>query len=162
MPPRGDYGSIASDESDVEVKSKPFEKKKKLDWRNFPLTFVGSGIVLTLVVCALLTVVSRGAFGKRGSVETLVQEDPPAVALEFAQIVDHNRPRSSGKFAQKYYENVKHWEGPGHPIFVIIGGEGPVDGIVYPFISEILAATFGAYTIEPEHRSVLLFVFRNL
>jgi Serine carboxypeptidase S28 len=157
MPPRGDYGSIASDDSEVEIESKP--SPKTWDWRNYPLTLVAGGIVLSLAVCALLTLVSRESVGNRGGQEELLRNDP-SVPLEFAQIVDHNRPRSSGTFAQRYYENMNHWEGPGHPIFLIIGGEGPVEGIVYPFISEILAATFGAYTIEPEHRSVA-FACRN-
>ena len=153
MPPRGDYGSIASDESESD-----FEDKKPLpetwDWRNYPLTLGAAAIVLSLALCWVLTYVTREGFGEDHSNHDGPYD--PSIPLEFAQIVDHNHPRSSGIFAQRYYENLNHWQGPGHPIFLIIGGEGPIDGIAYPFISEILAANFGAYTVELEHRSVSL------
>jgi len=76
----------------------------------------------------------------------------PRKELFFTQIVDHNHPKSSGTYQQRYYENLNSWKGPGHPIFVIFGGEGPLEKILYPFISEILASKFGAVTLNPEHR----------
>lgn len=79
----------------------------------------------------------------------------PRQELFFTQIVDHNHPKSSGTFQQRYYENLNYFKGPGHPIFVIFGGEGPLEKILYPFISEILASKFGAVTLNPEHRYTL-------
>lgn len=76
----------------------------------------------------------------------------PDKPLFFEQIVDHRNPKTSGTYLQRYYENLNHWRGPGHPIFIILGGENELQHIAYPFISEVLAAHFGAYTIEPEHR----------
>ncbi|CAB9527145.1 serine protease [Seminavis robusta] len=75
----------------------------------------------------------------------------PSKALFFPQIVDHSKP-SSGTFQQRYYENRNYWRGPGHPIFLIFGGEGPLEGILYPFVSEVLAKRFGAVTLNEEHR----------
>lgn len=93
---------------------------------------------------------------------------PPSVAVElqsstnsipkakyFAQqIVDHEHPDVPGTFRQRYYENLQYWEGPGNPIFLILGGEGPLERILYPFVSEVLAKRFGAVTFNPEHRYV--------
>ena len=76
----------------------------------------------------------------------------PSQPLFFAQIVDHNVGPASGTFPQRYYENQNYWRGPGHPIFVIFGGEGPLERILYPFVSEVMAKRFGAITLNPEHR----------
>lgn len=70
------------------------------------------------------------------------------------QIVNHDNPDTSGRFRQRYYENLNYWKGPGHPIFLILGGEGPLEQILYPFVSEVLAERFGAVTFNPEHRYV--------
>lgn len=80
----------------------------------------------------------------------------PAKVLYFDQIVDHNHPDTSGTFQQRYYENLNYWKGPGHPIFLIFGGEGELPKILYPFVSEVLAKQKGAYTICPEHRYVAI------
>ena len=68
------------------------------------------------------------------------------------QIVDHNNPETSSTYPQKYFANPDFHEGPGHPIFVIIGGEDGVDFILYPFVSETLARKHSAYTVCIEHR----------
>ena len=80
------------------------------------------------------------------------QHHDPDTALFFDQIVDHNIHPSSNTFPQRYYENRQYWKGAGHPIFFIFGGEGPLERILYPFISEVLAQAFGAVTVNLEHR----------
>jgi Serine carboxypeptidase S28 len=67
------------------------------------------------------------------------------------QLVDHTDPKA-GTFRQKYYEQRKHFGGPGYPIFVILGGEDPLEGILYPFVSDVLSHRFSAYTMTVEHR----------
>lgn len=45
--------------------------------------------------------------------------------------------------------------GAGSPIFLVMGGEGaisPETGLFYPFVTDRLAKTFGAYVLQPEHR----------
>jgi len=76
-----------------------------------------------------------------------------------AQKVDHVAPDGGGGggalWTQRYYTYKKHFAGPGHPIFVILGGEGgipPERGISYPFVGDHLAKTYGAFVLQPEHR----------
>eukprot|EP00980_Cylindrotheca_fusiformis_P007659 scaffold1605_cov141-Cylindrotheca_fusiformis.AAC.22 len=75
-----------------------------------------------------------------------------------SQIVDHldkEGPYCGEEFTQRYYTWDKEFRGPGHPIFMIIGGEGhipPETGLFYPFVTHHLAKTFGAFVLQPEHR----------
>lgn len=73
------------------------------------------------------------------------------------QLVDHHLDHASNSdantWSQRYYAKKEHWRGPGHPIFLMIGGEGANDvGFFYPFIDDVLAQKFGAYSLHPEHR----------
>lgn len=81
----------------------------------------------------------------------------PANPLYFPdQIVNHLSPDDGDeRWTQRYYTYPKHFEGPGHPIFVIMGGEGAIEpnfGIYYPFVADHLAKQFGAFVLQPEHR----------
>eukprot|EP00536_Pseudo-nitzschia_multiseries_P004687 jgi/Psemu1/188547/e_gw1.79.113.1 len=73
-----------------------------------------------------------------------------------SQKIDHlGISDNDGLWSQRFYRYGKHFRGPGHPIFLILGGEGgipPETGIVYPFVGDHLAKTFGAYVLQPEHR----------
>jgi lysosomal Pro-X carboxypeptidase len=58
-------------------------------------------------------------------------------------------------WSQRYYTSDEHFGGPGSPIFCIFGGESNIEpsyGLIYPFVTDRLAATFGAYVVVPEHR----------
>jgi len=77
----------------------------------------------------------------------------PSAPLFFNNSVDHFRAPSP-LFAQRYYQNLSSFVGPGSPILCIMGGEGAIEpstGIFYPSIV-VLAARLGAAVIEPEHR----------
>ena len=70
------------------------------------------------------------------------------------QRVDHFGT-SEATFSQRYYSSDVHFKGPGHPIFVVIGGEGavpPSTGLFYPFVVDDLAVEFSALVVQPEHR----------
>lgn len=72
----------------------------------------------------------------------------------FSQKVDH-LSNSTDTWFQRYYAYGKYFKGPGHPVFLILGGEGgipPERGIAYPFVGDHLAKTFGAFVLQPEHR----------
>uniref|UniRef100_A0A7S4AWY8 Uncharacterized protein n=1 Tax=Pseudo-nitzschia australis TaxID=44445 RepID=A0A7S4AWY8_9STRA len=73
-----------------------------------------------------------------------------------SQKIDHlGVTNNEGLWSQRYYTYGKHFQGPGHPIFLILGGEGgisPETGIMYPFVGDHLAKTFGGYVLQPEHR----------
>ena len=74
------------------------------------------------------------------------------------QLVDHfntpglNATTTNATWSQQYFISSKYFAGPGNPIFVIIGGEGPLTQILYPFVSEHLAKRFNAFVLQPEHR----------
>lgn len=69
------------------------------------------------------------------------------------QIVDHfSDGKKTETWSHRYYESKKHWGGPGSPIFLVLGGEGPAERLFYPFIQDHLAKSFNAYVLQPEHR----------
>jgi len=71
----------------------------------------------------------------------------------FAQQVDHFDDSNTDTWPHRYYAKKDHWKGPGHPIFLMIGGEGSNDvGFFYAFIEKVMAKKFGAFAIHPEHR----------
>ena len=70
----------------------------------------------------------------------------------YHQRVDHFDRSNRATYAQRYFEDSSFFGGPGYPIFVVMGGEDAVEGIVYPWISRSLAEKFGALTICIEHR----------
>jgi len=69
------------------------------------------------------------------------------------QLVDHFfQGEETATWSHRYYQSKKHFGGPGHPIFLVLGGEGPAVKLFYPFIQDHLAKTFKAYVLQPEHR----------
>ncbi|GMH91645.1 hypothetical protein TrVE_jg10783 [Triparma verrucosa] len=84
------------------------------------------------------------------------QSTPTDPSYYEAQAVNHfSSDPSSTTYTQRFYESSKYFSGPGHPIFLVMGGEGAIEpstGLFYPFINEVLASKFGAYVIQPEHR----------
>lgn len=73
--------------------------------------------------------------------------------LFFTQTVDHFDDTNTDTWLHRYYAQSKYFKGPGHPIFLVVGGEGGNDaGFFYAFVEEHLASTFGAYALHPEHR----------
>mmetsp|Transcript_4541 Transcript_4541/g.6545 ORF Transcript_4541/g.6545 Transcript_4541/m.6545 type:complete len:597 (-) Transcript_4541:1298-3088(-) len=73
------------------------------------------------------------------------------------QLVDHfdeDDSNSRGKYwKHRYYKSMKYFGGAGSPIFLVIGGEGALNnGMLYPFVTEVLAKKFGAAVVQPEHR----------
>ena len=68
------------------------------------------------------------------------------------QRVDHFDPTDDRTWSHPYFVSEDYFAGPGSPILVILGGEGPVKKILYPFVSKKLASVFGAYVLQTEHR----------
>jgi hypothetical protein len=63
------------------------------------------------------------------------------------QHVDHfsDDDASSSTWSNRYYKSTNYFRGPGHPIFLVVGGEGALDnGMLYPFVTQHLAPRFGA------------------
>mmetsp|Transcript_8716 Transcript_8716/g.17994 ORF Transcript_8716/g.17994 Transcript_8716/m.17994 type:complete len:491 (-) Transcript_8716:51-1523(-) len=84
------------------------------------------------------------------------QSTPTNASYFDEQIVNHfSAEPHETTYAQRFYESSKYFGGPGHPIFLVMGGEGAIEpstGLFYPFINEVLASKFHAYVVEPEHR----------
>ena len=60
---------------------------------------------------------------------------------------------AAATWSHRYYESTEHFGGPGHPIFLVIGGEGALNnGMLYPYVTGDLAVRFGAAVVQPEHR----------
>ena len=57
------------------------------------------------------------------------------------------------RWQQRYFANATHWKGNGSPIFIMIGGEGPIDSrYTKTFYYTKYAEQFGALLLAPEHR----------
>ena len=84
--------------------------------------------------------------GSKGTDEAFFYDD---------QTIDHlSTTKYEGQtWSQRFYMSSSHFAGPGHPIFLIMGGEAAAEtGIYYPFIRDHLAKDFGAFVLQPEHR----------
>lgn len=69
------------------------------------------------------------------------------------QLVDHfSNDGDVSTWSQPYFTSDSYFEGPGSPIFCIIGGEGPVSKILYPYVTKKLAKDFGGFVLQTEHR----------
>jgi hypothetical protein len=96
---------------------------------------------------------SSGPAGSSGAGATTF-EDPHNENRELFyrdQLVDHFGGDGS-TWTHRYYASKEHFAGPGHPIFMVVGGEGALDRMLYPFVTGRLAAHFGAAVIQIEHR----------
>ncbi|WJX88514.1 putative serine protease eda2 [Trifolium repens] len=69
----------------------------------------------------------------------------------FNQTLDHFSPYDHRQFQQRYYEFLDYFRIPDGPVFLVIGGEGPCNGIVNDYIG-VLAKKFGAAVVSLEHR----------
>ena len=68
------------------------------------------------------------------------------------QLVDHFSGGTE-TWSNRYYKSTNYFGGRGHPIFLVVGGEGALDnGMLYPFVTQHLAPRFGAAVIQIEHR----------
>lgn len=68
------------------------------------------------------------------------------------QLVDHHDTEKHKTFTQRYYQKGDSFGGAGSPIFIIFGGEDPLENLLYPFIYDHLAQKFNAHTFALEHR----------
>jgi len=79
-------------------------------------------------------------------------EGPTKAYFYDDQLVDHHDTEKHETFTQRYYQKGDYFGGPGSPIFLIFGGEDPLENLLYPFIYDHLAMNFDAYTFALEHR----------
>jgi hypothetical protein len=90
--------------------------------------------------------------------DVLLDNTLDATPLWHDQFLDHieqdtEHSLSIKTFKQRFLKKSEYWKGPGYPILVIVGGEGPIDPpMLYQFVHDGLAEEFGAFVLEPEHR----------
>ena len=154
------YGSVDRPMGDMEVdEGAPLVSSKRgesrivrLQWKQVAVVALVGGILLAwLVPKPKVTFVPTS----QGATDYFDPNFPSTVERYYEhQTFDHFKPRSGDPkhWSQHYYEDTDFFQGPGSPIFLIMGGEDPIYGILYPFISRHLAQRFGAYTACLEHR----------
>ncbi|KAF2074097.1 hypothetical protein CYY_004582 [Polysphondylium violaceum] len=71
----------------------------------------------------------------------------------YTQQVDHFDPSNSDTFQQQYYVNSTYYA-PGGPIFLVLGGEGPLTAgyVTGHFVVNLYAQKFNALIVAVEHR----------
>lgn len=116
-----------------------------------------TAISAVLIMTALFFIMMPGSFRSSSSMVIIPENDGDGnTALFYNEaLVDHTNksPSNNATWSHRYYKSMKYFKGPGSPIFMIIGGEGSLDhGMLYPFVTEVLAKKFGAAVIQPEHR----------
>jgi pimeloyl-ACP methyl ester carboxylesterase len=153
------YGSIAIEEVDETV-GQPKNDVITTKQTNKVVVFLKHhkpGLLL-LAMTTLLVILSLSYFHKDGSEKpssTLIsQEHDENEALFYGeQLVDHFGDKPTEFWSHRYYVSTKHFGGAGHPILLVVGGEGSLDhGMLYPFVTNVLAERFGAAVVQPEHR----------
>jgi hypothetical protein len=157
------YGAVAIsvDNADGDKEVVDFSTNEKVDnGRVRTGLFIG---VLALAMVAVVLVMQPGSYASRtydGSFASLLSSsrhhDPNQALFYREQIVDHFSVDGEGVksyWTHRYYKSTKYFGGPGSPIFLIVGGEGALDhGMLYPFVTEVLAKRFNAAVVQPEHR----------
>ncbi|KAL7512616.1 hypothetical protein ACHAXN_009647 [Cyclotella atomus] len=123
-------------------------------------------------IASLLLVIASSLRGRINSTFDPELQDMPVLSLALGpyddghdmnealfydeQLVNHfseDLDAAAETWSNRYYKSTKYFQGPGSPIFLIVGGEGALDtGMLYPFVTEHLAPRFGAAVIEIEHR----------
>jgi pimeloyl-ACP methyl ester carboxylesterase len=82
-------------------------------------------------------------------------EEPNEIGpLYFDQLVNplDEQDNANRTWKNTYFVSDTYFQGPGHPLFVILGGEGPETGIAYAYVTKGLAKRFGGMTVQTEHR----------
>jgi len=118
-------------------------------------TSCGKPLAWIIGIGALLTLVLHSVGGNHTTPALMGSSLPPEDRQHFYkdQLVDHFDESNDATWSNRYYKSTKYFQGAGHPIIIIVGGEGALDhGMLYPFVTEVLAKRFGAAVLEIEHR----------
>ena len=150
------YGTIAIDQEDRKVRLRSNNSDVQVDHgRFYMVTFV---TFLVLAMAAVPLLLSRDYVRADGSNLPLLssssgEHDENQALFYEEQIMDHFGDDPTATWSHRYYKSTKYFGGPGYPIFMIVGGEGALNhGMLYPFITEVLAKRFSAAVVQPEHR----------
>ncbi|KAL7432841.1 hypothetical protein ACHAXH_006104 [Discostella pseudostelligera] len=145
------YGAIDGYESNAASVGSQQHPHRSKHW------IIIAGVVLCLVVLLTnLLALASNAFPPNTVIGTDDDDDitdENRALFYHDQFVDHFNPSVTSTWSNRYYASTEYFKGPGHPVFLIVGGEGSLDhGMLYPFVTQHLAPYFGAAVIEIEHR----------
>jgi Serine carboxypeptidase S28 len=144
------YGSIAHDRRELELESNEKDKQSSSKTKLTTWKVVAPIVVILFAVLAFVSQTSRHSAANGLQVKAATETFPAHFFNK--QLVDHHDSHRSETYSQRYFEKKDYFGGPGSPIFVILGGEDPLDGLLYPFVYENLARDFQGYTAALEHR----------
>ena len=146
------YGSIEA-VSKFDIQDIPSQKDKNAESKLMPV------LVVTGLLLFIASLATAFLHTKRSALDSTTQHVPSSSASEGEtahfysdQLVDHFDEKSKKTWTQRYYKSDKYFAGPGHPIFLIIGGEGTAVNLLYPYVYDELAKHFKAFVFSPEHR----------
>jgi pimeloyl-ACP methyl ester carboxylesterase len=153
---RQQYGAISIDITDEGEVMQPKGPSEHQSWPCVGV-FLRCGVV---VFVTTLFLIASSVFDGR--------KDPyvvPAASTDDAhknnqalfyneQLLDHfSNDHHLPVWSHRYYKSTEFFGGPGSPISLVVGGEGALDhGMLYPFVTNVLAKRFNAAVIQPEHR----------
>jgi len=120
------------------------------------------GAILVLLVVALASTHALPLKGFKGALNRGLEQRGvmlgagvgAATEQWFTQNVDHFELANTKQFQQRYFVNDTFWKGPGAPIFLMIGGEGPLSAayVADHFVTGVWSQQFGAMVVALEHR----------
>eukprot|EP00243_Klebsormidium_subtile_P012519 TRINITY_DN768_c0_g1_i1.p1 TRINITY_DN768_c0_g1~~TRINITY_DN768_c0_g1_i1.p1 ORF type:complete len:480 (-),score=53.98 TRINITY_DN768_c0_g1_i1:196-1635(-) len=105
-------------------------------------------LLLTSLAAFVLGVSSSSHFIPHSRSDTPFLTQTPRL---FNQTRDHFSPISIGTFPQRFYEFFDQFRPPNGPVFLLICGEAPCDGIPDDYL-RVLAEKLGAGIVALEHR----------
>jgi len=141
------YGSIPQQDSRDETSPSPPQQSRRCQLGQIALVSAALCVVVVWMI---------GSTTTRASVP-LLGDSPKPQAHFYKQITDHYTHEHKNNvypkhYQQRYYQKLDHWKGPGHPIFVVLGGEDALDDLIYYNIHELLPKRFGGAAFGLEHR----------
>mmetsp|Transcript_21216 Transcript_21216/g.44553 ORF Transcript_21216/g.44553 Transcript_21216/m.44553 type:complete len:559 (+) Transcript_21216:121-1797(+) len=144
------YGSIEKSLGNREVQS-PRGKANDLLSRPWIRVALAAGLILAITLFLIPSSSSSSPRNVKVAISKDIHDEDEELFYD-DQLVNHFSDDNS-TWSNRYYKSVNYFEGPGHPIFMVVGGEGALDsGMLYPFVTNHLAPRFGAAVVQIEHR----------
>ena len=153
------YGAIpVTQEAVADHGSEPQETLNSSSSKTLPLVAAASLAALVLTLVATTLAPSSESLSLLRSTELFddgrhhLSQDTWTPLWYKQQRVNHLDPHDQRTFAMKVFEKDDYFQGPGSPIFVVLGGEDPMTDLIIPFVYVNMAQEYGAATIGIEHR----------
>mmetsp|Transcript_24688 Transcript_24688/g.53252 ORF Transcript_24688/g.53252 Transcript_24688/m.53252 type:complete len:407 (+) Transcript_24688:170-1390(+) len=151
-----DYGAIDGNQASESDHLQPRNDSLPSDKASEGLLSPWARATAALSIVLIVALSYRNSFNSKPSINLALSDedfhDQDEAQFYDDQLVDHFNGDTS-TWSNRYYKSTNYFKGPGHPIFMVVGGEGALDhGMLYPFVTQHLAPYFGAAVIQIEHR----------